>query len=191
MKQFILSISLSIALLFHAEKASSDYFQGIAAIVNDEIISLYDLEERMKLVISSVGMQDNIESRDDIRSATMQSLIDETLQIQEAQQFGISVSESEIDDALREIEKLNKIPENEIESFLETRGINMEYLRKQIRGKIAWSKIMQQYLIPQIEIKEEEVKELLMEYQKNIGNYEFLVSEIFLGTSTGTLKKQT
>ena len=191
MKQFILSISLSIALLFHAEKASSDYFQGIAAIVNDEIISLYDLEERMRLVISSVGMQDNIESRDDIRSATMQSLIDETLQIQEAQQFGISVSESEIDDALREIEKLNKIPENEIESFLETRGINMEYLRKQIRGKIAWSKIMQQYLIPQIEIKEEEVKEWLMEYQKNIGNYEFLVSEIFLGTSSSTLKKQT
>ena len=109
MKQFILSFSLSIALLFYAEKASSDYFQGIAAIVNDEIISLYDLEERMKLIISSVGMQDNIESRDDIRSATMQSLIDETLQIQEAKQFGISVSESEIDNALREIEKLNKL----------------------------------------------------------------------------------
>jgi len=191
MQQFILSISIGIALLFCTPKANSDYFQGIAAIVNDEIISLYDLEERMKLIISSVGMEDNIESRDDIRSATMQSLIDETLQIQEAKQFGISVAENEVSKALRQIEKLNKIPENGIEAFLKGRNINMEYLKKQIRGQIAWRTIVQQYLVPQIEIKDEEVKEGLIEYKKNVGKYEFLVSEIFLGTSTGALKKQT
>ena len=183
--------NLCIALLFHVEKAKSDYFQGIAAIVNDEIISLYDLEERMKLIISSVGLEDSIESRDDIRSATMQSLIDEILQVQEARQFGITVAESEVSEALKKIEKLNKIPENGIENFLKEKNINIDYLKKQIRGQITWQKIVGQYLVPQIEIKDEEVAEGLMEYKRNVGKYEFLVSEIFLGATTGALRKQT
>ncbi len=57
--------------------------QGIAAIVNDEVISRYDLDQRMRLVISSAGVDPTPEQRKQLEQQVLRSLIDEKLKWQE------------------------------------------------------------------------------------------------------------
>ena len=79
--------------------------QSIAAVVNHEVISVYDVLERMKLVILSTDLKDTPETRQRLLPLVLRSLIDEHLQVQEADRLNLKVSDEEIG-RLRPIERL-------------------------------------------------------------------------------------
>ena len=58
--------------------------QRIAAVVNDELITAYDLEARMKLIIVSTRLPNTFETRRRISGQVLRTLIDERLKMQEA-----------------------------------------------------------------------------------------------------------
>jgi peptidyl-prolyl cis-trans isomerase SurA len=61
----------------------------IAAVVNDEIISLADLDERLRLALVSSSITDTPENRRRIASQVLRGLIDEKLQQQEAKRLNV------------------------------------------------------------------------------------------------------
>src|SRR5215469_14962765 len=77
----------------------------IAAVVNDDVISLGDLESRVKLVLMSSQLPDTPQSRERITPQVLHSLIDETLELQEAKQYDLNVPDQEIDEAIDRLEK--------------------------------------------------------------------------------------
>ncbi|MBU2090789.1 MAG: SurA N-terminal domain-containing protein, partial [Alphaproteobacteria bacterium] len=72
----------------------------IAAVVNDEIISVLDLDIRISLTIFGAGMPNNQETRQRLAAQVLRGLIDERLQMQEARRLNITVSEAEINEAI-------------------------------------------------------------------------------------------
>ena len=67
-----------------AAGASVNYLsEGVAAVVNDSIISTYDLRQRMLLLIVTSGMQPTADSLGQIERESLRSLVDEALQMQE------------------------------------------------------------------------------------------------------------
>ncbi len=54
-----------------------------AAVVNDEVISMLDLDMRLRLAILATGQQDNRQLRDRMTAQVIRALIDERLQAQE------------------------------------------------------------------------------------------------------------
>ena len=79
------------ALTAPSDGVSAQSVQRIAAIVNDELITAYDLEARIKMVMVSTRLSDSREARRRIRPQVLRTLIDERLQLQEARRRNISV----------------------------------------------------------------------------------------------------
>src|SRR5688572_9051585 len=79
----------------------------IAAVVNDEIISVFDLVSRIRMVLMSSNIPDSPDTRQKLAPQILRALIDEKLQLQEAKKKNVTATDSEINRALQQIEKQN------------------------------------------------------------------------------------
>jgi peptidyl-prolyl cis-trans isomerase SurA len=115
----------------------------------------------------------------------LQPLVDQVtqnlrLQIQEAARLGITVPDPEIDAAMRRIEQANHMPANGLPDILRRAGIPPATLASQIRAGLAWQRVLQQRLAPNIQITDDDVREVQERLQASRGNVENLLAEIFL-----------
>lgn len=163
-----------------ATSANAQSVQRIAAIVNDELITAYDLESRIRLVIFSTRLSNTPDTRRRIRSQVLRTLIDERLQMQEAKRRNISVSRRDLQRAKETIERQNKLPKGGLDRVLEQNGIPLESINQQLRTGIAWSKLIGRRLRPRITIGEDEIDESLERIRSRQGQTEYRLSEILL-----------
>ena len=154
--------------------------QRIAAVVNDEAVSVLDVIERTKLVVISSGLNNTPDVMQRIAPQVLRTLIDERLRMQEAKRKNISVTPEDIDFAISIIEKRNRMPENSFGEFLASRQIDFATLESQIRADIAWNRLVNRRLQNSVEISDEDIDDELARLRANLGKPEYLLSEIFL-----------
>ncbi|MBE0533527.1 MAG: peptidylprolyl isomerase [Rhodospirillales bacterium] len=154
--------------------------QKIAAVVNDEVISLYDLQSRLSLLIAGSDTTDTPETRRRLAPEVLRRMIDEVLQLQEAKRLSITVADPEVEQAMANIERQNGMPKGGLETFLARNGIDKLALVNQVEPQIAWSKVVGRRIRPQIQISPEEVSETLARIKAGVGKPEYLLAEIFL-----------
>ena len=154
--------------------------ERIAAVVNDKVISIYDLRQRVELLILSAGLPDTSDQRRDMAPQVLRGLIDEALQTEEAGRLNIRVTSREIDNAIGQIERANNIPEGRFEEFVSSRGISPDAVQSQIHASIAWQKLISRRVVPTIEIGEEEIDSVIKRIRSGEGQTQFRVSEILL-----------
>ncbi len=164
--------------------AAAQQIQRIAAIVNDDVISLYDLTARMRLVVISSRLDDSAEIRRRLAPQVLRSLIDERLQLQEAKRRNVSVTKRDMKRAIATIEARNKVPKGGFERFLTKNGIEQQTVLDQLRANIAWSKLVRRQLRPRVTVGEEEVDAAIERIKSNRGKLEFRISEIFLSVDS-------
>ena len=91
---------ISMALIFlmsNFEPIQAQKANQIAAIVNDKVISTFDLQERIQLIIFSAGLPNNNKQKRSLAPQVLRDLIDETLKNEEAERLNIRVTNKEID----------------------------------------------------------------------------------------------
>lgn len=159
---------------------------AIAAVVNDDVISVLDLSVRTRMVIVSGRLTDSPETRSRLAPQVLRGLIDEHLKLQEAELNGITIPETAINERLEALAAQNNMSLADFRQVLDRNGILVETLIEQIRAEIAWATLVQRKLQPSVIIGDEEVDETLAELQANLGKPEYRVAEIYLGTDTAT-----
>jgi peptidyl-prolyl cis-trans isomerase SurA len=157
---------------------------GIAVVVNEGVISMRDLNERLRMVVVSSQLEDTPEMRKRFMAQVVRKMIDEKLQAQEAKRLNIRVTEGEIAVAMKRIERQNKLPDGGLQAFIKQMGINRESLVEQIKADVAWVKVVGQKLRPLVDIGEDEVDEAMERMRKNRGRPESRVLEIFLAVES-------
>ena len=170
---------LAFVLTFSATAQAQDV-QRIAAVVNEEVISIFDVQQRMQILIASSGLPNTRETQRRIGPQVLRGLIDEALQQQEANRLNIRVTDRDLQDAVGRVEQNNNIPPGGFESFLQRQGISVEAAKQQIRVNIAWQKLLSRTVIPTIEIGEEAIDDVIARIEANRGVTEFRVGEILL-----------
>ena len=163
--------------------ASPSMGEGIAAIVNDNVISTFDLNSRIHLAMLSSGLADSDEVRQRLTPQILRGLIDEQLQLQEAKRLDISVTSDEIDKAMSRIAEDNHIPGG-MREYLASQGAAPEALEQQIRATMSWTKVVQRELRPRVEVGDDEIDSVIARIRTNAGKEEFLVGEIFLAVDS-------
>ncbi|MBB4287339.1 peptidylprolyl isomerase [Roseospira goensis] len=163
-----------------AQQREADMVLRIAAVVNDDIISVYDVEARTDLLVASSGMPDTADMRGRIRDQVLRALIDETLKLQEAERLGQSVSDENMAEAIRQVEQQNGIPPGGFEAFIETSGVDRGTAMRQIRAEVAWVKAVQALFRERITISDEQVDIVMDRLKAAQGKPEHLVREIYL-----------
>ena len=179
MKRPLFCLLLFLALTAGAAPPARDV-QSIAAVVNHEVISVFDLLERMKLVILSSDLKDTPETRQKLLPLVLRSLIDERLQLQEAANLDIRITDQEVNKALAQIERDNKIEEGKLEEFFAKAGVDTATLVAQVRASIAWGKVVRRRIRPTVDIGDDDIDEAYSRVVANLDKPHNLLAEIFL-----------
>ncbi len=182
----VISCALLICALAPAAQNASvaqDMLRA-AVVVNDEVISMFDLDMRLRLAILATGQRDNRQLRDRMTAQVIRVLIDEQLQEQEAKRLGITITDEQVANAAEEIARRNKLTIEKFTSLLESRGILPEAFFDQIRGQLTWGALVARRLRPTVQVTAEEVEEVVRRIAANRGARQRRVSEIFLTVDT-------
>ncbi len=166
--------------LLSAAPTSSQQVQSIAAVVNDDVISSYDVQQRVTLVLSSSGIQPDQDIVERVQAQVLRTLIDEKLQLQEAERFEVEVTEDEIRESINRLAQQNDISAEAIEASLKQSGIGFDTLLAQVRAEIAWNKLVSGLLSSRVSVAKEEVDQVLNQLKLSSNKPQFLVAEIFL-----------
>jgi len=156
----------------------------IVAVVNDEVISSRDVENRIALFLVTGNLRDSPEIRRRLEPEVVSMLIDDSLKRQEARRLDIVVGREEIDRALSQVAQQIKVPPAQLAGVLAQRGVNLATLREQIETEIGWASTVRRLARDAGQVSEEAIDEELEERQVNAGKPELRIGEIFLPVDT-------
>lgn len=148
-KNIVFSVVMA-ALLFCTTPAmpasGSMQLNRVIAVVNGELITMYDLQQRAMQEIMSQGFTGNdsyaAEQRERIYNDTMDSMILDILYKQEAERYNVAIEDSEVENELRKIMQSNNLEQQEFERQLKLQGMTVDFLRGRIRDGLMRQRIV-------------------------------------------------
>jgi peptidyl-prolyl cis-trans isomerase SurA len=176
-KRGILHAGAALALAFLAALAAAPtparavVVDGIAAVVNGEIITLLELEKAGKLIVEDRLRAVPAEERDRRRREVLRPVLDQLvllkIQEQRARKLGLQVSGQEVDAAIENIMKQNHFTSDMLTRFLQERGVTFDDYRREIRDQIRLSKLVQQEIRSRVTVTREEIEKYYLDHQKD------------------------
>lgn len=177
---FLALAAFTLAALSPRAAHAQDGSLGIAAVVNDDVISVLDLETRVNLVIGTSNMQNTPEARARITPQVLRALIDEKLMLQEAKRVGIQVTQGDIDLGMQNIAQGNRTSIDGFKEMLRQWRVPLNTMYARIEADIAWSTFVSQFLARTLKVGEEEITDEIERLRANAGRPEYLLAEIVL-----------
>ena len=160
--------------------------ESVSAVVNDDIISSYDLMQRMRLLMATSGMQPTQENLPQIQQEALRSLIDERLQMQELrrvekqQKITIISTDKEVDEQVADIAQSNKMTPDQLTQSLVQQGIGLETWRAQLRADSSWQSWIQGRYGSRLRIGEDQIKAYQRRLAESAAKPQYQISEVFL-----------
>ncbi len=157
------------------------------AIVNGDIITGTDVGQRLALIVAANGGEVSDEEKQRLRLQVLRNLIDETLQIQEAEANEIVIAEEEVEATFRQVAQQNfKQDIDAFDQYLRTQGSSTDTLKRQIKGELAWSRLLRRNIQPFINVGDEEVNAIIERLNASKGTSEYRIGEIYMSASQET-----
>jgi len=175
-----LTISLVVIGTFGIANARAQTLGGIAAVVNEEAITIAELDGRIALGLLASGLPDTPQSRDRIRTQVLRTLIDERLRLQEATRLGFEPNPDEIADGVESIATQNRLGMDRMKVLFNQSGIPMSTLEDQVRSTLAWNDLVAGRLGSDVQVTESDIEDVLARIEANRGLFEYLLAEIVL-----------
>lgn len=176
----ILLTSVATASTILAPSSFAQTGQGIAAVVNEDIVTTYDLRQRFLFMLATTGVERDQETLQRLESQALRNLIDEQLQMQEARKFDLSIRDEEVNEAVIELISRNGISPEEVAQTLASVGVSMETLQNQVRAETAWQRIMGGLFGSRIRISDAQINEMMKRFTLNAEKPSYRVAEIYI-----------
>ncbi|GHA65261.1 peptidylprolyl isomerase SurA [Photobacterium aphoticum] len=141
--------------------AAPQELDRVVTIVNDSVILQSDVDAMMKTVrMNAAGQSQPLPPDSVLSQQVMDQLIMETLQLQQAKQFGIRVDDTRLDQAIAQIAKERKMTLPQLQQLLARNGISYAMFREQVRRDITASEARTIQVRRRINILPQEVETL-------------------------------
>ena len=162
-----------------AKPSAAQPDSSIVAVVNGDVISRGDVDNRRRLFAISTGLPVTNDVLERLTSQVTRQLIDERLRLQEAQRRRIVVQDREIASAIGEVEGRNNMPAGTLARQLAASGVELRTLIDQFRVQIAWGRVLRQQVAQQGEPSAADITDQENQIKAQIGQPEYRVGEIF------------
>lgn len=166
-----------------APQATFQLADGIVATVNDQIITGFDLRQRMLLLIAQTQVQPTQENLPSIQQEALNRLIDERLQAQELARYEVAITDAEVNaDIASMAREAGTTPENYL-GFLEQGGIRPQTLRDQLRTEIGWQQLVGGRFNSRARVSRNQVEQAMRQITEAAAKPQYLIGEIYIEAS--------
>jgi peptidyl-prolyl cis-trans isomerase SurA len=191
--------ALALALgawLSAATAAQAVVFDRIVAIVNDDIITLSELDEAGKPILDRLlGGQPGgpaLEKRlYEARRQILRMLVDQKLAEQEISRLGISVSREDVDRVIEDVKRESTMTEEQLREALKEEGISWEQYRKQVEEQLCRARLINEEVRTKIVITDERCRGYYEQHPEEFHLYdEAKVEHVLLAVPPGSSEKE-
>lgn len=158
MKRFLLFIILT--LLF-SQPLAAKTLSKVAAVVNNEIISTYQLDKAVLAALAkeSKGNQLTSSQFEQLKTNVLEKMINEKLVEQRIKELGLTVPEPELNAAIEDVQLKNNLTTEQLKKAIEAQGMSYEDYRKQIKEEILRFKLLSREINAKVQVTNGEVEE--------------------------------
>ena len=154
----------------------------IVAVVNEDVITRRDLDDRIKVVTNQLRQQSTpIPPADALEKQVLDRMIYTRVQLQFAKETGLRVDDGQLDKTIARIAEDNKISVEQMRETLGKDGVNFVKFREDIRDEIVMARLREREVDNKITIADSEIDNLLNSLQAQGGQTEeFDLSHILI-----------
>ena len=159
----------------------------IVAVVNSDVITEYELEQRVHTVAINLRRQNiQLPPMDALRQQVLERLITERAILQRARQTGIRVDDQMVNASIEQIARQNNLTVDELSQKLLADGVTFSAFRNEIRDEITTQRLRAREVDEKIDIPESEVDAYLAQQAGFTGSdvMEYHVAQILLPVQT-------
>lgn len=171
-----LALASALPTLAQAQMAT----QGIAAVVNEQVVTLRDVNERLDLLVVTGSLPNNNEVRERLAPQVVSGLVDERLQAQEARRLRLTVTPEEVERGIELVAQRNNTSTDAILGYIRSRGADPDALRQQIQAQLTWVKVVGATLSSRVVVTDEQVEIAARAFESGQGKPEYFLREIVL-----------
>jgi peptidyl-prolyl cis-trans isomerase SurA len=154
----------------------------IVAIVNDEVITQNDVNERVNLVMRQIERQGGqVPAADGLTRQILERLVNDLVQLQLAKESGIKVDDATLDKTIERIAQENNLSVPAFRTALERDGIRFPRFREDIRSEILLARLREREIDNAVVVTDAEVEtELAREAKEATGDSEYNLAHILV-----------
>ena len=154
----------------------------IVAVVNEDVITRRDLDDRLKVVTTQLRQQGTpLPTTEVLEKQVLERMIYTRVQLQFAKETGLRIDDAQLDKAIARIAEENKISLAQMRETLEKDGVGFAKFREDIRDEIVMSRLREREVDNRINVSDSEVDNLLNAVQLQDGKTEeFDLSHILI-----------
>ena len=168
----LLAVAASL-LIIAATAARAEIVDRIVAVVNDDVVTQYELDSAVETILKRYERTIRPEDRDrlaaEAKKALVGRLIDDLLLRQEARRLGITVRDEEVNTTIQESLKRRNMTLDEMQQALAREGTSFERYREASRSDLIKMRIMQREIRQRVSVTNEEIGAY---YQEHRDEYE-------------------
>ena len=160
--------------------------ESVVASVNDDVITNYDILQRMRLLVITAGIQPTRDDLPELQRYALSSLIDERLEMQELrreekeQKATIVATDSVVDDMIDGMAKDSHMTSEQLLASLAQQGIGAETLRSQLRAQESWQDWIRGRYGSRLRIGEAQIKAFQARMAAEANKPKYQISEVFI-----------
>jgi len=144
---------------------SEDVVDRVICVVNNDAITQYELDEAelYYLAESRERMSDG-EARKTLRGRLLHNLIENRIQLQQAEREKVTVDDAELADSIGDVMKrLKAKDETEFEAMIKSQGLTIEGVKKRMREQLMVQRVVRRKVALRISVTEQEIDKYLAE----------------------------
>ncbi|KPJ67636.1 MAG: hypothetical protein AMJ43_03035 [Coxiella sp. DG_40] len=157
----------------------------IVVIVNDSVITQSEINKAVVVAKQQLASSNTpLPDEKSLTSQVIDSLIYRDIQQQMVTRAGITVSGTELNDAIKDVAARNHMSLSQLKNEVETNGLDYAEYRKNIRDQIAFGRLQQQAVGRDINVTDQEINAFLRDY-KNVQspNSQYHLQDILISLS--------
>ena len=180
----IASLFLAVAAA-HAQTAPRSEvakpIDRIAVIVNEDVITMVELENRVNIVSRQLVRQGTpAPSRTELEKQLLERMITDKVQLQFAKDTGTRVDDLQLDRSIARIADSNNMTLQVFRDTLERDGLPFSIFREEIRGEIAMQRLREREVENKIVVSDSEIEAYLAEAARITTPNEYNLSHVLV-----------
>ncbi|WP_175498436.1 SurA N-terminal domain-containing protein [Desulfuromusa kysingii] len=142
MKRILFILLLSVFLT--APVAMAKTLSKVAAIVNNEIITTYQVDKEVAAALAKSPNKNQLttEQFEEMKTQVLDKMVNDKLLKLRIKELGLHVADGELNDAIEDVQKKNGLTREELEHALTSQGMSFAAYKQQIEDEILRYKLL-------------------------------------------------